>query len=108
MRRTMCTIKFFAKGQESLRVLVVAVNIAEQAGQLFESRAIDSAVLLQAVVRTRAELIEIPTGLGDADYGDIQMPPLHHGLQSRKDLLVSQITSCTEEDQGIRMQVAHE
>src|SRR5215472_10599221 len=42
-------------------VLVVAVDITEQAAQLFECRRIDSAVFLEAVVRPRPKLLKIPT-----------------------------------------------
>src|SRR5882757_10073279 len=52
---------------EGSGVFVVAVDIAQQAAQLLEGRAIDAAVLLEAVIRTRPELVETPAGFGDAD-----------------------------------------
>src|SRR6266851_227221 len=67
VRWTPCSIELFAKGREGLRILVIAVNVAQQSDQLFKRRRLDSAVLLQTVFRTSTELIEIPAGLGDAD-----------------------------------------
>src|SRR6266567_9086000 len=50
VRWTPCSIELFAKGRESLRILVVAVNIAQQSDQLFKRRRLDSAVLLQTIL----------------------------------------------------------
>src|SRR5713101_1998092 len=92
----MRVLELLANSRKSLRILVVAVNIAQQAVQLFESRGIDSAVLLQAVVRPRAKLVEIPSSLGYADHGHNKMSALHHRLQRGENLLVGKIAGCTE------------
>src|SRR5260370_1524866 len=101
MGRTMRVLELFAERRERRRVWVVTVNVAEQAGQLFESRRIDSAVFLQAIVRPRAKLIRIPSGFGYTDHGDIKMSALHHSLQRWENLFVGQVTGCTEEDQSV-------
>src|SRR6266478_9351447 len=107
MRRTMRVLQLFAERRESRRVLVVTINVAQQAGQLFESRRIDAAVFLQAIVRPRSKLIQIPSGFGYTDHGDIKMSALQHRLQRRENLLVGQVTGCTEEDQSVGMRIAH-
>src|SRR5438445_12179998 len=104
---TMRVLEFFAKRRERRRILVITINVAQQAGQLFESRGIDSAVFLQAVVRPRAKLIKIPSGFGYTDHRYIKMSALHHRLQRRENLLVGQVAGCTEEDQSVGMRIAH-
>src|SRR6266700_7736870 len=47
VRWTPCSIELFAKGREGLRILVIAVNVAQQSDQLIKRRRGDSAVLLQ-------------------------------------------------------------
>src|SRR5882724_7845921 len=107
MRRTMRVLELFAERRESRRVLVVTINVAQQADQLFESRRIDAAVFLQAIVRPRPKLIQIPSCFGYANHGYIKMSALHHRLQRRENFLVGQITGCTEEDQSVGMRIAH-
>src|SRR5216683_1918149 len=96
-----CSIEFFAKSCESLRLLVVAVNIAQQSDQLFESCGIDAAVLLQAVFRPSTQLIEIPAGFGDADNRNVEMPALRHGLQRGENFLVSEVTCGAKENERV-------
>ena len=107
MRRTMRILELFAERRESRRGLVVTINVAQQAGQLFESRRIDSAVFLQAIVRPRPKLIQIPSGFGYTDHGYIKMSALHHRLQRRENLFVGQVTGCTKEDQSVGMRIAN-
>ena len=66
------------------RVVVVAVDIAQQAAQLVERRGIEPAVLLDAVAGPGPELVEIPAGLGHADDRHVEMAALHHRLQRRE------------------------
>src|SRR6202040_1573856 len=103
MRRTMRVLELLAERRERRRVLVVAVNVVQQGGQLFESCRIDAAVFLQAVVRPRAKLIQIPSGLGYTNHRYIKMSALHHRLQRRENLLVGEVTGCAEEDQSVGM-----
>src|SRR5215831_8451990 len=62
--RSLRRAELFADRLEGRGVLVVAIDIAQQAAQLVEGRTIDSAVLLEAVVRPRSKLLEIPTCFG--------------------------------------------
>ena len=67
VRRPLRGAELLADGLEGRRVVVVAVDVAQQAGQLVERRRIEAAVLLEAVPRARLELVEVPAGLGHAD-----------------------------------------
>src|ERR1700722_5407649 len=87
MRWTLCVLEFFAKRGERRGILIVAVHIAQQAGQFLKSSGIESAVLLETVLRASAKLIDLPSSLGDSNDGNIQMSSLHHCLQRRKNLL---------------------
>ena len=89
------------------RVVVVAVDVAQQAAQLVEGRRVEAAVFLDAVARPRLELVEGPAGLGHADDRHVQVAALHHRLQRREDLLVRQIAGGAEEDQGVGVGFAH-
>ena len=93
--------ELLAEGLERRRVLVVAVDVAQQAAQLVERRGIEPAVLLEAVLGAGLELVEVPAGLGHADDRHVEVAALHHRLQRREDLLVGQIAGGAEEDQGV-------
>ena len=86
---------------ERRRVLVVAVHIAEQGRKLVEGGAVDAAVLLQAVLGSCFQLVEVPACFGHADDRHVQMTALHHRLERRKDLLVRKVSGRAEEDQRI-------
>jgi hypothetical protein len=60
-------------------------------------------MFLQAVVRPRAKLINIPSGFGYADDGHIEMSSLYHRLQGREDLFVSKIACGPEEHERVRV-----
>ena len=76
---------------KSRRVVIIPVHVAEQARQLLKGHGIQSAVFLHTIHGPRLELVQIPTGLGHADDGHVNRPPSNHRLQSRENLLVSQI-----------------
>ena len=107
VRRPLGGAELLADGLEGRRVLVVAVDVAQQAAQLVERRGIEPAVLLEAVARPGPELVEVPAGLGHADDRHVEVAALHHRLQRREDLLVGQIAGGAEEDQGVGMGFAH-
>jgi hypothetical protein len=67
VRRPLSGAEFLADGLERRRIVVIAVHVAEQAGQLVEGPGIESPVLLQTVARPRPELVELPASLGHAD-----------------------------------------
>ncbi len=98
--------KLLADGLERRRVLVVAVHIPQQAAQRGECGGIEAPVLLEAIPGAGLELVEVPAGLGHADDGHGQMPALHHRLERREDLLVSQIARGAEEHEGVGARVA--
>ena len=85
VRRPLRRTELLADGLEGCRIVVVAVDVAQQTGQLLERRRIDAAaVLLEAVARPRLELVELPAGLGHADHGHVEVAPLEHRLQRRE------------------------
>src|SRR5216683_1229023 len=92
---------------ERRRGPVVAVDVAQLTGQLVERRGIESAVLLDAVARPGAELVEPPAGLRHADDRHVEVAAFRHRLQRWKDLLEREIARGPEEDQGVRMALAH-
>src|SRR5262245_61137862 len=93
--------KYRAEFFERFLLPVVAIDVGERAHQRGERLAVDATVLLDAVLRARAKLIERPAGLGDADYWHVEVPAPRHAMQGRKDLLVGEVTCCTEEHEGI-------
>ena len=46
-------------------------------------------------------MVEVPSGFGDADNGDVERPSLDHGLQRGEDLFVGEVAGGSEEDQGV-------
>src|SRR5262249_47481820 len=96
-----------ADGLERRRILIVAVDVAQQVAELVERRAVDPAVLVEAVLGAGAELLEVPTRLGDADDRRVEVAALHHRLQRGKDFLFGEAARGAKEDEGIRMKVPH-
>src|ERR1700756_5182720 len=108
MRRASCVFELLAKCAERSGILVIAVYIAQQANQLFESDVIEATVFFQTVFRASTKLIKIPSSLGDADDRNIEMSPFHHRLQGRENLLVCKIAGGAEEDQCVRVRICHD
>ena len=107
MRRPRGAIEFPAKRLKGGLFGVIAVHIVEEPAQLFEHRAVQSAVLLQAVRGAGAQLLDLPARFGHTDHGHVEVAPLYHRLQRREDLLVRQIAARAEEHQGIGLRFAH-
>ena len=61
---------------ERRRILVVAIDVAQQAGELGERGRIEPAVLLEAVLRPGLELLEVPARLGHADDRHVEVAAL--------------------------------
>ena len=101
MRRPLGGAKLSADGLERRRVLVVAVDVAQQAAQRVERRGIEPAVLLEAVLGAGLELVERPAGLRHADDRHVEVAALHHRLQRGKDLLVREVAGRAEEHEGV-------
>src|ERR1700683_1067878 len=103
MRRTLRSVECFAKRLQSRGVGVVAANITKQSAELFECRRIDSAVMLEAVMRPCTKLVQTQAISGHTDNWNVEVAPFHHRLQRREDLLICQIARCAEENQCIRL-----
>src|SRR5262249_32084005 len=97
-----------AKRSEGCRILVVSVDIAQQAAQLVESGRIQSTMFLQALFRASVKLIEIPPSFGNPDHGNIEVSPLYHRLEGRENLFVCKISGGAEENERVRVGVSHE
>src|ERR1700733_4025799 len=105
---TLCIPELLAKRVERGGILVVTVDIAQQANQFFESDRIEAAVFFQAVLRTGAKLIKIPAGFGNADNGNVEMSPFHHRLKGGEDLFVRKIACSPEKHKRVRGGIFHE
>ena len=82
------SLEFFTKSAKGGRILVVSVNVAEQATKLLKGRGIHPAMFFEAVVSAGPELIECPARFGDADDRHTEVATLQHRLQRGKDLLI--------------------
>ncbi len=101
VQRPLGAAKRLLQISKSPRIVIVAVHISQQPQQLGESGVVAAAVLLDAVLGARPQLLDRPTGLGDADDGDIHAFVGHEFQQSRKDLLEGEIAGSAEEDQCV-------
>ena len=107
VRRPLGGAERLADGLERRRVLVVAVDVAQQTAQGVERRGIHPSVLLEAVVGPGPELFEVPARLRHADDRHVEVAALHHRLQRGKDLLVREIAGRAEEHERVGLGVAH-
>ena len=83
VRRVLCASELAPERLEGRRVFVVPVDVAKQSAQLVERGTVEAAVLLDAVLRPRAQLVERPAGLGHADDRHVEVAALGHRLQRR-------------------------
>ncbi len=67
VQRRLGIAQLLAQLGEGGRIGIVAVDVAQQADELFKGRLLQAAMLFQALLGARFQLIEIPTGLGNAD-----------------------------------------
>jgi hypothetical protein len=95
------------EGIERRRVGIVAVDIAQQLAQPVEILGVEHSVLLDAVVGTLTELIEVPARFRHANDRYGQVPGSHHRLERRKDLLERQIAGGAEHNEDIGACVGH-
>src|SRR5207247_9801493 len=107
VRRTLRGTELLAYALERRRVSVVPVDVAQQATERIEPTGIESAMLLDAVARAGAKLVQAPSCLGDADQRHVEVTALRHRLHGGKDLLVAEIARGAEECESIRLYVAH-
>ncbi len=64
-------------------------------------------MLFQAFFRARFQLIQIPSGLGDADDRDVESFVANQVLQRREDLFVGEIARGSEKYKRIRHSFRH-
>src|SRR5262249_19303813 len=82
-----------------------AIDIAQQRQHLLERSLLQAAVMLQAVLGALFELVQRPSGLGDADDGDVHSLIADEVLQRGKNLFVSQVARGPEEYECVRHSV---
>src|SRR6185369_1720837 len=83
---------------------VVAVDVAQQLGELGEGVGVGAAAVLgDALPRTFDELVAIPAGARNADHRHGHPAALHQALQGGEDLLVGEVAGGAEEDEGVRL-----
>src|SRR5262249_58956983 len=92
VRRALRGAEVLANARKRRGVSVVAVDVAQQAGQDLERTGIEPTVLVDAVAGAGAELLQRPSGLRDADDRDVEMTALGHRLQRRQALLEAEGT----------------
>ena len=80
---------------------VIAIDVAQQRGQLCKADFVEIAVVLDAVAGTLFELVQIPTGARHADDGYVEGASVHHLIQRGKDFLVCQISGGAKKHEGI-------
>ena len=107
MRRMRRGAELAAERRERRRVRVVPIDIAELRTQLCEGITVEPAILLDAVLRPRAQLVERPAGLGHADDRDVERAAPGHRLQRGEDFLVRQIARGPEEDERVGLRAIH-
>jgi hypothetical protein len=79
----------------------------EEGAELFPGSGVEASVLAETVLGAGFELIEIPSGFGDSDDRNGEGSSLDHGLQRREDFFVGEVAGCSEEDEGVGMNLGH-
>src|SRR3546814_219807 len=93
--------QFLAQALEGAGVVVVAVDVAQLRRELFESRLVDAAVVLEAVAGAFAQLVDRPARMGHADHRHVEPAARDHRLQRGKDLLVGKVAGGAEEHECV-------
>ncbi len=88
---------------ERRRVVVVAVDVAQQARQLGERvLVVDAAAVFgDAVAGAFPEVVDRPRRRRDADHRHVELALLHHRVERGEDLLVREVTRHPEEHEGV-------
>ena len=81
MGRALGRAEFFAQGRERGRILVIAVDVAQEGAQLRKGLRVKAPVLFDTVAGPRLELVQRPTGLRHPDYRHLQVTAAGHRLQ---------------------------
>src|SRR3546814_3645280 len=96
LQRVFGGAQFLAQALEGAGVVVVAVDVAQLRRELFESRLVDAAVVLEAVAGAFAQLVDRPARMGHADHRHVEPAARDHRLQRGKDLLVGKVAKSEE------------
>jgi hypothetical protein len=107
VRRTLRLTQLLLDRLKRRAVVVIAADVAQEAGEPVERRGVEMAVLLDALSRSRPQLLEIPVGLGHADHRRVELPALHEREERREDLLEGEISARPEKNQCIGSRFAH-
>src|SRR3546814_18482196 len=81
LQRVFGGAQFLAQALEGAGVAVVAVDVAQLRRELFESRLVAAAVVLEAVSGAFAQLIVRPARMGHADHRHVEPAATDHPLQ---------------------------
>src|SRR5262249_35524642 len=73
-----------------------------------EGVAIDATVAADAVLGARAQLVDRPARLGNADHRHGETPAARHAVKRRKNLLVGQVAGRPEEDERVGRVHSHD
>src|SRR5258705_9255887 len=82
MRRPLRGAELLANRLKGCRVVIVTVDVTQQARKLVQRRGIGTtSMFVETFARSRAELVDVPTGLGHADDRHIEMAAFDHRLE---------------------------
>ena len=93
--------KHLAKLREGGGILIIAVDILQQAGQFCEGSIVHAAVLAETIVGALLKLFQRPARFRHANHRHIQFAVEHHLLQRGKNLLVGQVAGSAKKYQCI-------
>ena len=92
---------------ESLRIVVIPIDIAQEPQQLIKLCAVRAPVLLDAVLGSVPQLFDRPAGLGDANDGDIDAFVADKAQKRGEDLLERKIAGRAKEHQSVGLGGLH-
>ena len=101
VRRPLRVAQFPPQRLKSRRIGIVAVNVVHAAAQAAKSVRVQTAIVLNAVPRACAELVERPAGFGDADNGDVEIAAFGQRLQGGKYFLMGEIPRSAKKYQRV-------
>jgi hypothetical protein len=102
MRWPLGTPEFSSQGGEGCRVGIVAIDVVQHSHQSGEGFIFNAATMVPyAAAGALSKLIDPPAALCHADHGSIQSSVPDHVMESGEDLLVSQVSRCAKENEGI-------
>src|ERR1035441_5377856 len=91
----------------SLRVRIIALDVAQQRAELLERHGVESPMLFKTCPYPGPEFIHIFRRPRHADYRHVQVAVVNHGLQRGEDLLKSEIPRSAEKNECVRLWNIH-